>query len=263
MSGAVGGISIGLDGLPSPDAAVGARRTMWSRARVVDYGSGHVTVRYHVVHESNRESWSRDAERDRERSTARAVRNCRDRILVLGCDRILTLTYRQNLEDLNVSREHLRMFVAKVRRAKPGWKFVGVAERQKRGAVHWHLALCGFVDVVMLRAFWSEVIGRGGYDGNIDIKAVRTPASACYIAKYLGKGFDERERPRYGHHYIVSRGLHVEVMEVDHDRALTANEALAWCAGLLEQRGLRAFGEWRARPYPAEGGGWRSWEGSW
>jgi len=263
MSGAVGDSSIGLDGLPSPDAAVGARRTMWTRARLVDYGSGHVSVRYYVVHESNREQWSRDAARDRERSTARAVRNCRDRIMVLGATAIVTLTYRQNLEDLNVSREHLRMFVAKVRRAKPGWKFVGVAERQKRGAIHWHLAVKGWQDISLLRSSWSEVIGRGGFDGNIDVRAVRSVASAAYIAKYLGKGLDEDERPRYGHHYMVSRGLQVEVVDVDNDRALCAGEASEWSAGLLVERGLRAYGKWHARPYPAEAGGWRSWEGSW
>lgn len=236
---------------------------MWTRARLVDYGTGHVTARYHVRRDWSPDSWSRDEARDRERSTVRALRMCRERIMVLGADAIVTLTYRENLEDLSVSREHMRLFVAHVRRHIPGWKFVGVAERQKRGCVHWHLAVRGWQDVRLLRMLWHVVISRGGYDGNIHVKAVRTPASACYIAKYLAKGWGEDDRPRYGHHYMVSRGLHAEVVDYDHDFALSADQALAWCAELLTARGYTPRARWVSHPYAGNGGGWRSWEGAW
>jgi hypothetical protein len=76
---------------------------------------------------------------------------------------------------------------------KRDWQYVAVAEEQKRGAWHWHLAVCGRQDVALLRASWRHVVG----EGNIDVSAPgakgRNDALALvrYLGKYLAKGFDE------------------------------------------------------------------------
>jgi hypothetical protein len=71
--------------------------------------------------------------------------------------------------------------------------YIAVAERQARGAWHWHLAVRGRQDVGMLRASWRRVVG----DGNIDVAAAPAARQAAplalvrYLGKYLAKGFAE------------------------------------------------------------------------
>jgi len=117
-------------------------------------------------------------------------------ILATKADHLLTLTYRGNVVDFERSCADLSKFVRLVKCRKAGWTYVAVAERQKRGAWHWHLAVCGRQDVALLRATWRRVAG----DGNIDVQAAKSSrlvgslALVRYLGKYLAKGLaEERE----------------------------------------------------------------------
>lgn len=150
-------------------------------------------------------------EESRQRSLVRAQVNVKDRILSLGADRMLTLTYRSNMQDRPASREHLRAFMLAMKRVYPTFKCVACVERQQRGALHWHVAIRGWLDVNLGRRLWCEIIGEPEA-GQFNItKRVRDPRHLFYVAKYIGKDMLEGERPRYGHHYVTSRGLAFDI----------------------------------------------------
>lgn len=129
---------------------------------------------------------------DREASVARAVRRAkaevRRKVMAAGLNYLLTLTWRENMQDAAEADRAFRRFVVLVQRHIPGWKYVAVRERQKRGAWHWHVAVEGWQDVVLLRRLWREVVG----DGNIDVSRSRRgkwkrSSLASYLAKYITK----------------------------------------------------------------------------
>lgn len=155
-----------------------------------------------------------------ERTLRRAKDKCVSRCRAIGADHLLTLTYRHDPDrgiiapTHEMSRWHVSQFMKRVRKQVESWQCVGVSEKTMRGVVHWHFGVKGYQPVAKLRAIWASVIWPE--EGNIDVKffsvvvgAHRFRDAASYIGKYLGKGFDG-ERPRYGHHYVTSRGIVVE-----------------------------------------------------
>ena len=127
-----------------------------------------------------------------DRAVRRARKLLRHKVLASGADHLLTLTYRDNVTDFVLASNHLSVFVRRVRRRYSTYPYVAVAERQKRGAWHWHLAVCGWQDIGFLRAAWRRIVG----EGNIDVKAPRrskvdSPRLGIvrYMCKYLGKSF--------------------------------------------------------------------------
>jgi hypothetical protein len=204
-----------------------------------------------------------DEQRKQQYVYMRAKQKIRDRVLSLRASHMLTLTYRDNVEDLDLSRKHLRLFWRIVRRKFPKWKFVGVAEFQKRGAVHWHLAVEGFQDVAFLRDAWCTVLAADGVEGNIDVKYFSgkgAGAIAEYISKYLGKGFEVGDKPHYSHYYVTSRGLVVDTL-VYHVFGYSDDEIQAFAESLIaEQHGL-VRSRWRSsvRHFGVETGGMCTW----
>lgn len=127
------------------------------------------------------------------KSQARARKNVRYKSLMLNADRMLTLTYRENKTDLNECRSDLAKF-SRLMKSEFGqqWQYIAVPEFQKRGAVHFHLAIHGFYPVNKVRSIWRSVVG----DGNIDITSPKIAIGknswnprriANYLAKYLTK----------------------------------------------------------------------------
>lgn len=153
-------------------------------------------------------------EERRQRSLKKASDRARTRVRHLckglGADTLLTLTYRENVQDLQTTKKHLKEFIRRLRRVLPGFAAVAAFERQKRGAWHVHLA-CRRIEAVMtdkgghrvksfnlIRSVWRSVVGSLG--GNIDVarrKATsqRSPARlASYLSKYIVKAFEEGEK---------------------------------------------------------------------
>jgi len=147
-------------------------------------------------------------EEKEEESRLRAKGEVRRRLLTIGADHLLTLTYRENVTDLARAEEDLRQFLRLVRERHAQFPYVAVWERQKRGAIHWHLGVPGFQNVRFLRRCWLEVVGEG--NGNIDVRGPRGDKSSCaslarYIAKYILKGQEGRRRGQ--HRYRCSVGI--------------------------------------------------------
>jgi hypothetical protein len=176
----------------------------------------------------------------REDHEDRAVRRARSRlrqlILAAKADHLLTLTYRENVTEYRQACADLTRFNRHVRTHLPDWVYVAVAERQERGAWHWHLAVVGRQDVTLLRSCWRHVVG----EGNIDVQQPkrgrsRRLAIVRYLGKYLAKGFEQGHCELNGHRYRASLGIEVpgEHLTIpDHLRG----EVSAYVIGQLRQR---------------------------
>lgn len=135
------------------------------------------------------------------KSRSRARRTVRSRLLMMQADRMLTLTYRENVTDIEQAWRDFGKFNRVMKwRFKDRWQYVCVPERQERGAIHFHLAIRGYFPVNTVRRFWRDVVG----EGNIDITSPRAHGKASwnpkriahYLTKYITKndtvGFNRR-----------------------------------------------------------------------
>lgn len=175
-------------------------------------------------------------ETNKERAARRARQKLRWLIKCIGADRLLTLTFRENVTEYEQAEKHLSKFLTRCRNEWGSeFKFAVVPERQKRGAWHFHLALRGFWNVNKLRAFWWRTLGvKVGFSsegkpvmldgtvtpGNVDItspvvrgqkrRAWAIDRLASYLAKYVAKTLGTEDlggKPSYR----GTRGLHPSV----------------------------------------------------
>jgi len=72
------------------------------------------------------------------KAAQRAKQTCRRAIISEGFDEMLTLTYRENQEDLELTKKHFKEWVRRMKRALPGFRYCAAHEKQERGAYHWH-----------------------------------------------------------------------------------------------------------------------------
>jgi hypothetical protein len=126
------------------------------------------------------------------KSQQRSRRTIRHKAMMLNADRMLTLTYRDNVTCLKTAWKDFKAFSRKMKSDYDDkWQYICVPEFQKRGAVHFHLAIHGRFDVDRVRKIWRSVIG----DGNIDITSPRQFGKSswnprrisAYLSKYLTK----------------------------------------------------------------------------
>lgn len=170
--------------------------------------------------ESEIEADKRDNQR---RAVSHAKKTTRYLVQQLEADRLLTLSYRENVEDREKVKADFVRFVRLVKngwKGQPGlkdWRYVAVLERQQRGAYHVHIAVRGWQPITFLRKCWYKANG-----ASIDCKGSETPGAvnvtpprdsmgsrrkkewatvrlASYVVKYMQKTFDETttEKNRY------------------------------------------------------------------
>jgi hypothetical protein len=189
-----------------------------------EVGWSHMPVR--APGSGGRRGSSVNAEVNLDRALRRARSVVRRKVMSARLDHLLTLTYRDNVVDLARAWEDWRRFVRSVRDSFPGgWTYVVVAERQARGAVHFHAAVRGFQKVRLLRSLWLRVVG----EGNIDVRAPGRGAAwkghrlARYLAKYVGKTMSSRSALGE-HRFRASLGLCV----TEERRVFESEEAALW-----------------------------------
>jgi hypothetical protein len=140
------------------------------------------------------------------KSSSRARIAVRRKLLSFSADRMLTLTFKENVTDIDEAWCVFKAFAKKMRKKYPdAFQYVAVPEYQKRGAVHFHVAIKGFYYVNTIRAIWRRCCAHRG--GNIDITSPRgfgknswnPKRIANYLSKYITKGDTVSfNRKRYG-----------------------------------------------------------------
>lgn len=152
------------------------------------------------------------AERDRvnlERAAKRAKTRVRRLCKVMGANTLMTLTFRENVTDLELTKKLTREFVRRLRRVLPNFRGVAGFERQDRGAWHVHIGCERIASTLirngvkyksfnLVRSIWRSVTGH--LEGNIDISAgkrnqTRSAAKiAAYLSKYITKAFADGQK---------------------------------------------------------------------
>jgi len=124
------------------------------------------------------------------KSRSRAKKKVRHKSMTMQADRMLTLTFQFNLTDIGMAWDVLNYF-NKLMRHEFGkdYCYIAVPEYQKRGAVHFHLALHGYYHVKVVRKLWLRAAGKFG--GNVDITSPKKYGKNSWnprrIARYLSK----------------------------------------------------------------------------
>ena len=127
----------------------------------------------------------------------RARRTIREKCLSIEADHMFTLTTRANVQNIDLFYGWFVKWIRRLRDNGIVFPYIAVAELQKRGAIHIHLATNRFLPVKVLHYHWNKIIENT--DGNVDAKyftGTRTrhrtykwqpEKLAYYIAKYIGK----------------------------------------------------------------------------
>jgi hypothetical protein len=129
-------------------------------------------------------------------------------------NKFLTLTFEENVTDLNYSNNELKKWIKRVnyqvfKTKKSEMKYVAVIEFQKRGAVHYHI-LCNlpYIDVNELAKTWghgfiklNRIKGDSGRFGSNECDNV-----GAYVCKYMTKDNDD-VRLKERKSYLMSQNL--------------------------------------------------------
>lgn len=153
------------------------------------------------------EERARRDEANAKRSRARAKAQVRRACMMLGVDRMVTLTTRANIQDLDAWRALTGKFFRAYAAKYPRFVYVAADETQKRGAWHTHFATRGWLDLGFARALWQRLCGGPGM-GSINIKydperyaRSRGMPVSVSIATYIAKYFAKQEMETYRHRY--------------------------------------------------------------
>jgi hypothetical protein len=175
--------------------------------------------RYFVGPAQTKKKAKRGESENREASEEMAGRRAKQKVSecckAISADRMVTLTYRENMIDRDTALKHFKAFCRKLGKHKQ-FHYVAVIEEQERGALHFHVAVAGRQMYALLRSIWQSVLGLGQDGQQMGQVNVRDPNSfgfgvkgahrlAAYIAKYCGKDMACRELNQK--RYFRSRGL--------------------------------------------------------
>lgn len=148
-------------------------------------------------------------------SAKRAKQAVRLRCKAIGADRMLTLTYRENMQCTARLQKDWDAFRRRMGKHKQ-FHYVATVERQERGAFHIHVAVHGRQVYQLVRSIWQRIVGLssdGKQGGQIN---VRDPHKfgfgksgahklAGYISKYITKDQDSHDLNKK--RYWTSRGI--------------------------------------------------------
>lgn len=123
----------------------------------------------------------------------------------------ITLTFEENITDLEYANKRFKYFIDKVRRIKKDIKYLCITEFQKRGATHYHM-LCN-ININHTSLIYSQEDNpkfkhiKYWNEGFTSVEVIKKDAKKIigYIAKYMTKDIDNRLFNR--HRYFYSRNL--------------------------------------------------------
>lgn len=105
---------------------------------------------------------------------------------------MITLTYGKDYPTDHESKKHLNHFLKRLNRLHKECKYVWVAEKQKRGAIHYHILTPYFTDKEWVNNSWNEIVSKWQSSNNLSLQSllpnvIKVNRAGSYLAKYLSK----------------------------------------------------------------------------
>lgn len=115
----------------------------------------------------------------------------------------ITLTYPLVWADDKLSKIHLDHFLKRIKRKIPNYIYVWVAERQRRGAIHYHILSPDFVDKEIINKAWSEIVSKWYKKEGLEFTGVypnviKVYNASAYMTKYMTKEEESIKGNMYG-----------------------------------------------------------------
>lgn len=119
-----------------------------------------------------------------------------------GMCTLITLTYPDIYPDDIDSKKHLDNFIKRMKRYLPDFMYIWVAEKQNRGAIHYHMLTPDFIPKHILNKAWSDIVERWYTQNGLEFLLVLPNVKGVqkggkYLTKYLDKSTDEIKGNRY------------------------------------------------------------------
>jgi hypothetical protein len=196
---------------------------------------------------------STNPEASREEAGRRAKKRVRQLCKALGADRMITLTYRENMTDRVLALKHFDMFRRKMGKNRI-FQYVAVIEPQDRGSLHFHIAVKGRQNYYLVRETWQNIVGLGQFGEKMGQVNVRNPHKfgfgvngvhklAAYIAKYCGKNM-EAVRSLNQKRYFASRNISVPEVVTWRLASNTMLEAVQCAFAVVQQWNMNDLLTW-------------------
>jgi len=105
---------------------------------------------------------------------------------------MITLTYGKDFPTDHESKKHLDTFLKRLRRLHKDCKYLWVAEKQKRGAIHYHILTPYYTKKEWLNSAWDEIVQnwqseKGYTHQQVRPNVIKVFQAGSYLAKYLQK----------------------------------------------------------------------------
>jgi hypothetical protein len=207
-----------------------------------------------------RKKWKVDLtqEEKRERSIRHSLmrtrQTVRHAVKTLGADHMVTLTYRENMQDIDTLKRDWQEYVRLLRAAGEDFQYVMVPELQERGAWHAHIAVKGRIDLDLHRRCWYRALGGTGKEtgedtpGAVNVKGPKkrwrqegshgltwnANKLSAYLTKYISKTFGEAAKG--AKRYWSSKGIKID-RQCYWLAATSFIDAVVEAYGRLEQMG--------------------------
>ena len=109
--------------------------------------------------------------------------------------KFLTLTFKENIKDIDVSNTEFTNFIRRLNynlygTKKSVLKYIAVWEKQKRGAIHYHIIL---FDIPFIKTKKIEEIWGNGFIKINKIDVDSKENRGRYLSKYFSKDVDEKD----------------------------------------------------------------------
>ena len=112
----------------------------------------------------------------------------------------ITLTFAENVTDINLANKQLNLFQKRIKRAFPDVQYLGVMEFQKRGSIHYHFLFSHYVSADLLADYWGQ--------GFVKIQKIKNKKNlGQYIVKYMTKELFNDNRYFMKRKFFYSRNL--------------------------------------------------------
>lgn len=165
------------------------------RVKEISYPNGYkeIIINDMIINKKNNKNGGRKKgklnadDENIKRKIYRVKRDIRRLALLNGLTRMMTLTFRDNIENVDIADKVFKKFIYELRnRGYRKLRYIMVRERQKRGAIHYHVLISHFIKHKIVYKLWNDICGGGGVNlKHTGLKGIN------YTIKYIEKDIEE------------------------------------------------------------------------